>query len=129
MATPIPAAPRLEFHPDGTVRALSTLLTAVGLLLVIAGLTLPLLLPVDTVAEGFRRGGLAAILRVGVGASLVLGSRWLRQGRRHGVAVLTAALVIISTNALVVRGWRGAVVASVAGVLLVPLLRRWRTLA
>jgi hypothetical protein len=105
----------------------STVLAALGIILVIAGLTLPLFLTVDSISEGVRQAGLPAILRIAVGASLLVGARWLRQGRRHGAAVLTAAL--LSINALVVRGWSGLVIALVAGLLAVPILTRWRILA
>jgi|ERR1041385_485357 len=126
MAT-TPAHPRSDFRLDGTLRVVSTVLAALGIILVIAGLTLPLFLTVDSISEGVRQAGLPAILRIAVGASLLVGARWLRQGRRHGAAVLTAAL--LSINALVVRGWSGLVIALVAGLLAVPILTRWRILA
>src|ERR1041385_2858547 len=128
MAT-TPAHPRSDFRLDGTLRVVSTVLAALGIILVIAGLTLPLFLTVDSISEGVRQAGLPAILRIAVGASLLVGARWLRQGRRHGAAVLTAALLILSINALVVRGWSGLVIAIVAGLLAVPILTRWRILA
>ena len=129
MTTPIPAPSPPAFRLDATLRAVSTLLAVLGVILAVAGLTLPLFLPVASIWEGVRRAFVPALSRVLLGLSLLIGAMWVRRGRRHGAALLTLALILVAINALVVRGWRGAIIAMIAGVLIVPLIARWRTFA
>ena len=130
MATELPVSPQ-PFVPDRMFRAVSTLLAVFGVILVFYGLTLPLFMPMNSLQEApflSIRGLWATLLRLGVGVSLFVGARGLRRGRRDAAVLTVLSLIVVVTNALVVRGWTGLYIALIAAVLAAPLITRWRTL-
>jgi len=123
------AAPRPPFQLTIALRVATALVIVLALVLIVAGLVLPLMPLGASVAEGLRRSAIGAIRSLLLGVVLLTAARALRRGSRRGAAITIAVLLIMTMNALLARGLHAWPVVVVAAVLTAPIVHDWHRLA
>jgi hypothetical protein len=125
MSSPLAQPARRKFQLDGMLAAITTLLTCLGFVLLIGGITAPTLVPASSLAEAVHRVGWFSLELIVLGTSIIFGARLARHGRRAGVVLLLGALALLAISTFAFGGLRGILPAIIFMLAAGPIFRRW----